>query len=156
MENHQDTSIDDILGPRTDKDKESDISHQSTTSPTDSNSIPGQSPDPEVTSVNSEAGKTAAETEVVKEAKEVESESKVDSSPMELSETVENQMNSHGNVEVVTSVTVECTGNGEATVETECDGNASTINKVDSMTKGDVEYNPEERDNRRSLFMIVK
>ena len=54
---------------------------------------------------------------------------------MELSETVENQMNSHGNVEVVTSVTLECTGNGEATIVTEFDGNRCTIDKEDSTTK---------------------
>ena len=142
-EDHQDTSIDDILGPRVNEDKESDVSDESsqrTTSPTDSSSIPAQSPDPETNSVSSEAGKTAPETEIAKEAEDMESESKVDSSPMELSETVENQMNSHGNVEVVTSVTVECTGNGEATIETECDGNGCTIEKEDSTTK---ESNPE-------------
>ena len=63
---------------------------------------------------------------------------------MELSETVENQMNSHGNVEVVTSVTVECAGNGEATIETECHGNGCTNDKEDSTTKGDVESNPDD------------
>ena len=109
------------LVPASTKTK-SNISNQSSqrrTSLTDSSSIPGQSPNPEVTLVNSEAGKkTAAETEVVKEAKEVESKSKIDSSPMELSETVENRMNSHGNVKVATSVTVECIGNGESTVLT--------------------------------------
>ena len=71
----------------------------------------------------------------------MESESKVDSSPMELSKTVEKQMNSHGNVEVVTSVTVECTGNGEATIQTECDGNGCTNDKEDSTTK---QSDPEE------------
>ena len=132
-ENNQDTSIDDILGPRALTDREGDMSDESsqrTTSPSDSgsNSIQAQSPEPEATLVSNEEAKTDEESEI-KEADRNEGEGeRSESNPMESNELVENQINSNGTTEVVTSVTVEVSGNGEAAVAV-CDENMCKFNK---------------------------
>ena len=135
VENHLDTSIDDFLGPRTNEDKESDISDESsqrTTSPTDSNSAPVESPEPEATSANIDVAKaeTETETETVNKTKDDKVESEAASSPMESNETVEKQTNGLGNIEVVTTVTIECSGNGEA-----CGESGSKMDKEDAVTE---------------------
>ena len=139
---NQDTSIDDILGPRmTNTDKESDMSDegsQRTGSPSDSNSIQTQSPEPEATSVNNEVPKLDESENTVEEAKKLkegEDEQSEPKPPTESSETVENQTNSQSSDDVVvTSVTVEVNGDAPVAV---CDENECNIkNQKNEADKG--------------------
>ena len=127
-ENNQDTSIDDILGPRTmDTDKESDMSDegsQRTGSPSDSNSVQAPSPEPEAAPVNDEVPKSEESESTVEEVKkEGEDERSESKPPIESSETPENQTNAQSSDDVVvTSVTVEVNGDAPVAVcdESEC------------------------------------
>ena len=156
-ENNQLTSIDDLLGPReTNADKESDMSDSSsqrTGSPSDSNSIQAQSPEPETSPlVNNEADSKKEESEnSVEEAKKEREDERSESNPppAEPSEVVENLQTNTQNSEdvVVTSVTVEVNRDSPVAI---CEENGCEIKNGNEEKEGAATSKSEEGESQEA------